>query len=81
MSRHSLGWLVVVVGLVAAGAVASYFQQDSFVSGDEEMAEAEEAVATLVAVGDCPWGEASCILAQAFALVWHQPTSTAVPAT
>jgi hypothetical protein len=63
MSRRTLVWVVGVCGLVLAGAVVSYFQSTGAESDDEALP-VPEVVATLVAVGDCPWGEASCILAQ-----------------
>jgi hypothetical protein len=63
MSIQTAIWVAVVVGLVAAGAVASYVLSESF-DAEETPRDVTQAVATLVAVGDCPWGEATCILAQ-----------------
>jgi hypothetical protein len=66
MRKRPPGWVVLLVVLVVLGALASYRQGRSFEPADEDETphEVTAAVATLVAVGDCPWGEASCILAQ-----------------
>jgi hypothetical protein len=64
MSRRTAVWLAAVIGIVIAGAVASYFQAGRFETDGEAAPDVTEAVETLTAVGDCPWGEAGCILAQ-----------------
>lgn len=82
MSRGAVLGVLLAVGVIAAGALGSYVQQDRFGGNDEAAAASPAprdatpaadapaadatlaAEATLVAVGDCPWGEASCILAQ-----------------
>ena len=70
MSRGVVLAMLLAVGVIAAGAAASYLEQGNFGKDDEAAAASTPvdatpaADATLVAVGDCPWGEASCILAQ-----------------
>jgi hypothetical protein len=64
MSNRTVIWVAVITGVIVAGAVASYFQSHSRGSDDDTALGVPEVVGTLVAVGDCPWGEASCILAQ-----------------
>ena len=64
MSRRAAVWLAVAIGVVVAGAVVSFFQADRFETDGEAAPDVTDAVETLTAVGDCPWGEAGCILAQ-----------------
>ena len=64
MSNRTAVWVAIIAGVIVAGAVVSYFQTAGSDSDGEAAPGVTEAVATLVAVGDCPWGEASCILAQ-----------------
>jgi hypothetical protein len=61
MNRTML-WAGAVVLLIVAGATASYLQGDQF--SEDEAAE-PRVDATVEALTDCRWGEASCILAQA----------------
>jgi hypothetical protein len=64
MSRRAAVWLAVAIGVVVAGAAVSFFQADRFETDGEAAPDVADAVETLTAVGDCPWGEAGCILAQ-----------------
>jgi hypothetical protein len=64
VSRRTAVWVVLAIALVVAGAAVSFTQRDRI---DREAASASttaEAEPTVVAISDCPWGEASCILGQ-----------------
>jgi len=78
MSNRTAIWVALIIGVVVAGAVASYFQRGRFDADGELAPDVTEAVATLAAVGDCPWGEASCILAQGIERALQRSNVTAV---
>lgn len=63
MSRRNLIFAVLAVALIIGGAIVSATQDDRF---DGEPADDREPLfsVTLVAIQDCPYGEASCILGQ-----------------
>ncbi len=63
MSRRNLIFAALAVALVIGGAYVSS-QQDIRQSDEPDTADPLAAVETLIAIQDCPYGEASCILGQ-----------------
>jgi hypothetical protein len=63
MPRRNLIFAVLAIALVIGGAYVSSQQANRF-GDDPAPAGALVAVGTLVAIQDCPYGEASCILGQ-----------------
>ncbi len=62
MSIRKVALIVLALALVIGGALVSAQQSGRFASGAETDAPLPEG--TLVAIQDCPYGEASCILGQ-----------------
>jgi len=63
--RHAAIWLAIAVVLVAAGAAVSFSQKGRFADDDGAAAPLPSLAETpVLAIQDCPWGEAGCILAQ-----------------